>query len=136
MLYEGVPAFFRSDNDGEMAAKVLRHRLSGHDEELTHHARIILEERCGCFNRKPRSESLNGATFYSLREVKEVIEQRRIHYNTRRPHSVLGFRPSAPVSIAPLQVHPTSDKQAGLSIGHYTPMRSDEPRYEGYRPGP
>jgi hypothetical protein len=79
MLYEGVPAFFRSDNDGEMAAKVLRHRLSGHDEELTHHARIILEERCGCFNRKPRSESLNGATFYSLREVKEVIEQRRIH---------------------------------------------------------
>ena len=28
-----------------------------------------------------------------------VIEKWRIHYNTRRPHSALGYRPPAPITI-------------------------------------
>jgi transposase InsO family protein len=39
--------------------------------------------------------------FYSLKEAQVVIEQWRIHYNTRRPHSALGYRPPAPVTIKP-----------------------------------
>jgi len=44
---------------------------------------------------------LNGEIFYSLREAQVVIEKWRIHYNTKRPHSSLGYKPPAPLTIAP-----------------------------------
>ena len=50
---------------------------------------------------KLRDECLNGEIFYSLREAQVVIEQWRNHYNTKRPRSALGYRPPAPVTIAP-----------------------------------
>jgi transposase InsO family protein len=50
---------------------------------------------------------LNGEIFYSLREAQIVIEQWRKNYNTKRPHSALGYRPPAPESIIPLQERPT-----------------------------
>lgn len=43
------------------------------------------------FNGKLRDELLNGEIFYTLKEAKVLIEQWRHHYNTRRPHSVLGY---------------------------------------------
>ncbi len=43
-----------------------------------------------------RDECLNGEIFYSLKEAQVVIEQWRQEYNTRRPHSALGYRPPAP----------------------------------------
>lgn len=51
---------------------------------------------CESFNSKLRDELLNGEIFYSLAEAKIVIETWRRHYNTRRPHSSLGYRPPAP----------------------------------------
>ena len=48
-----------------------------------------------------RDELLNGEIFYSLKEAQAVIEKWRVHYNTRRPHSALGYRPPAPLTIAP-----------------------------------
>ena len=53
------------------------------------------------FNGKFRDECLNGEIFYSLKEAQVVIEQWRHHYNTRRPHSALGYRPPAPVTLKP-----------------------------------
>ncbi len=55
------------------------------------------------FNARLRDELLNGEIFYSLTEAQIVIEQWRKHYNTKRPHSALGYRPPAPESIMPLQ---------------------------------
>jgi transposase InsO family protein len=43
-----------------------------------------------------RDELLDGEVFYSLAEAKIVIEGRRRHHNTSRPHSALGYRPPAP----------------------------------------
>ena len=43
-------------------------------------------------NGKIRDECLNQHWFISLEEAKNIIEQWRIHYNTRRPHSALGYR--------------------------------------------
>lgn len=54
------------------------------------------------FNGKLRDELLNGETFYTLQEAKVLIERWRRHYNTIRPHSSLGYRPPAPVTILPL----------------------------------
>jgi len=47
---------------------------------------------------------LNGEIFYTLTEAKVLIEQWRVHYNTVRPHSSLGYNPPAPeaIEIAPL----------------------------------
>ena len=39
---------------------------------------------------------VNGEVIYSLREAQILIEQWREHYNTKRPHSALGYRPPAP----------------------------------------
>ena len=47
-------------------------------------------------------EMLNGEIFYSLREAQILIEQWRKHYNIKRPHSSLGYRPPAPESIIPM----------------------------------
>src|SRR5215468_5627557 len=56
---------------------------------------------CESFNGKLRDECLNGEIFYSLKEAQTVIESWRTHYNTRRPHSALGYRPPAPLTILP-----------------------------------
>ena len=54
---------------------------------------------CESFNSKLRDELLNGEIFYSLAEARVVIEAWRIHYNTARPHSSLGYRPPAPGAL-------------------------------------
>jgi transposase InsO family protein len=56
---------------------------------------------CESFNGKLRDECLNGEIFYSLKEAQIIIERWRNHYNTKRPHSALGYRPPAPLTIAP-----------------------------------
>ena len=54
---------------------------------------------CESFNAKLRDELLNGEIFYSMAEAKIVIESWRQHYNTKRPHSSLGYRPPAPEAV-------------------------------------
>ena len=56
-------------------------------------------EHCESFNSKLRDELLNGEIFYTLAEAKIVIEIWRRHYNIKRPHSSLGYRPPAPEVI-------------------------------------
>jgi putative transposase len=51
---------------------------------------------CESFNAKLRDELLIGEIFYSLAEARIVIEAWRSHFNTKRPHSSLGYRPPAP----------------------------------------
>jgi putative transposase len=103
MLFEGVPAYIRSDNGPEMIAKVLRHWLSGLGTKSLYIEPGSPWENgyCESFNGKLRDECLNGEIFYSLKEAQMVIENWRVHYNTRRPHSALGYRPPAPLTVAP-----------------------------------
>jgi transposase InsO family protein len=51
---------------------------------------------CESFNSKLRDEFLNGEIFYTLKEVQVLAERWRVYYNTRRPHSSLGYKPPAP----------------------------------------
>ena len=43
-----------------------------------------------------RDEPLDREVLHSLREAQVLIEARRRHCNTVRPHSALGYRPPAP----------------------------------------
>ena len=51
---------------------------------------------CESFNSKLRDEFLNGEIFHSMKEIRVLAERWRVHFNTVRPHSSLGYRPPAP----------------------------------------
>jgi len=47
---------------------------------------------CESFNSKLQDEFLNGEIFYSMKEIRVLADRWRVHYNTVRPHSSLGYR--------------------------------------------
>ena len=61
---------------------------------------------CESFNARFRDELLDREIFYNLREAQILIEQWRRHYNTKRPHSALDYRPPAPETIVPMDQRP------------------------------
>ena len=67
---------------------------------------------CESFNARFRDEFLNGEIFYSLREAQILIEEWRKHYNTKRPHSALGYRPPAPETIVQMDPRPVMHEQS------------------------
>jgi transposase InsO family protein len=102
-VVRGVPKHIRSDNGPEFVAKRLRQWFK--DLEV---APLYIEKGspwengyCESFNGKMRYEPLNGEIFYTLFEAKVMIEKWRQFYNTKRPHSSLGYRPPAPVAVLP-----------------------------------
>ncbi len=105
MLMRGVPDHIRSDNGPEMTAKVVRDWLGSVGTKTLYIEPGSPWENgyVESFFGKMRDELLNGEIFYSFREAQIVIEQWRQHYNTKRPHSSLGYRPPAPVAIKPNQ---------------------------------
>jgi putative transposase len=101
MTTDGIPEYLRSDNGPEFIASALRQWLSGVGAVPLYIEPGSPWENgyCESFNGKLRDECLNGEIFYSLREAQIVIEQWRPEYNTRRPHSALGYRPPAPEAL-------------------------------------
>jgi putative transposase len=104
MLLRGVPENIRSDNGPEFVAEELRKWLAkvGTGTLYIEPGSPWENGYCESFNGKLRDECLNGEIFYSLREAQVVIEKWRVHYNTLRPHSSLGYRPPAPAACSPL----------------------------------
>jgi putative transposase len=103
MLMRSVPEHIRSDNGPEMTAKVVRNWLAQVGSKTLYIEPGSPWENgyCESFNGKLRDELLNGEIFYSLREAQIIIERWRNHYNTKRPHSSLGYRPPAPCAFSP-----------------------------------
>ena len=125
-ITRGVPEFIRSDNGPEFTARAVRTWL-GEMRVKT----LFIEPgspwengHVESFNGKLRDELLNGEIFHTLQEAKVLIERWRVHYNTERPHSGLGYMPPAPeatlpvspIGLAPL---PNSETQGihGLACG-------------------
>ena len=101
MLARGIPEHIRSDNGPEFVAQALRKWLLGLGTRPLYIEPGSPWENgyCESFNSKLRDECLNGEIFYSLKEAQIVIESWRVHYNTVRPHSSLGYRPPASVAV-------------------------------------
>ena len=104
MLCEAIPAYIRSDNGPEMVAKVLRQWLMGlgtkslyiepgspwENGYIASRSTASCETSCSMARsstalRKPRRSSRNGASTTTPGD----------------PHSALGYRPPAPLTIAP-----------------------------------
>jgi putative transposase len=100
----GTPAYLRSDNGAEFTATAVREWLQKvgvrtlYIEPGSPWENGYIES----FNGKLRDEFLNGEIFDTLLEAKVLTERWRVHYNGRRPHSALGYRPPAPETVEPL----------------------------------
>jgi transposase InsO family protein len=97
-ILRGVPGHIRSDNGPEFIAKAVRERIAavGARTAFIEPGSPWENGYCESFDSKLRDELLDGEIFYSLAEARIVIEAWRRHYNTRRPHSSLGYRPPTP----------------------------------------
>ena len=100
----GVPEYLRSDNGPEFVSQTLREWLARLEvgtlyiEPGSPWENGFIES----FNGKLRDELLNLEVFDTLPETQVLVERWRREYNTRRPHSSLGYRPPAPEAFEPL----------------------------------
>lgn len=101
----GPPQHIRSDNGPEFIAQAVRDWLGNLDVKTLYIEPGSPWENgyCESFNGKLRDECLNREIFYTLQEAQVLIEHWRCFYNTKRPHSSLGYRPPAPETILPLK---------------------------------
>jgi len=101
-LRRGCPTHIRSDNGPEFIAIALRawYRVLAVSPLFIEPGSPWENGYVESFNGKLRDELLNGELFSTLHEAQVLIERWRRQYNTRRPHSALGYRPPAPETRA------------------------------------
>lgn len=93
----GAPEFIRSDNGSEFIAKALQRWLAENQIKTIYidpgspWQNGFVESFHGRF----RDECLNREQLWTLTEARVVIEDFRIKYNHKRPHSKLGYQPPA-----------------------------------------
>jgi len=117
-ILRGVPRHIRSDNGPEFIAKAVRDWITavGASTAFIEPGSPWENGYCESFNSKLRDELLNGEIFYSLAEARIVIEGWRLHYNTKRPHSSLGYRPPAPAAVPWPQAPPQPASPATSNV--------------------
>lgn len=118
-IARGVPAYIRSDNGPEFVATAVKGWIGGVGAKTAYIEPGSPWENgyVESFNGKLRDELLNAEAFNTLAEARVLIERWRVHYNTVRPHSALGYRPPAPevvmapVLLPPMRPGPTGSPQ-------------------------
>ncbi len=118
----GVPVYLRSDNGSEFTATKVRDWLArvGVTTLFIEPGSPWENGYVESFNGKLRDELLAREQFDTLLEAKVLIERWRRDYNTRRPHSSLGYRPPAPETIEPRSLAsatPQRTNEAGVGTG-------------------
>jgi len=94
------PEWMVTDNGPEFTGRALDQWAYEHGVRLEtiHPGRPMENGYIESFNGKMREECLNENWFVDLADARERIEAWRVDYNTRRPHSALGYQ--TPVEFA------------------------------------
>jgi len=102
-ILRGVPVYIRSDNGPEFVAKAVQDWIRAVGSKTAYITPGSPWENgfIESFNARLRDELLDGEIFYSLKEVRVVVESWRRYYNTKRPHGSLGYKPPAPEVFVP-----------------------------------
>jgi transposase InsO family protein len=117
-IARGTPAHIRSDNGPEFVATAVKGWINGVGAKTAYIEPGSPWENgyVESFNGKLRDELLNAEVFNTLAEAKVLIEQWRVHYNTVRPHSSLGYQPPAPEVGVPTM--PMPPRRSGPTGSH------------------
>ncbi len=123
-IARGTPVHIRSDNGPEFAAIAVKGWIMGVGAKTAYIEPGSPWENgyVESFNGKFRDELLSCEIFNTLAEAKVLIEQWRVHYNTARPHSSLGYRPPAPEVIVSMLPLPVTDPGPTGSTQHQSLM--------------
>jgi putative transposase len=91
----GAPQRLRIDNGPEFRAKALDvwAKKNGVTLFFIEPGKPTQNGQIESFNGRFRQECLDQEWFTSLKEARQIIEDWRIRYNTKRPHSSLGYEP-------------------------------------------
>ena len=103
-ILRGVPERLRSDNGPAFVAKAVQDWIAAVGAKAAYIAPGSPWENgfIESFNARLRDELLDGEIFYSLaEEARIVVESWRRHYNAKRPHASLGYKPPAPEVFIP-----------------------------------
>ena len=98
----GEPEHIRSDNGPEFIAEAVRGWLARRGAKTLYIAPGSPWENAysETFNSRLRDELLDREVFETLKEAKVILEDHRLEYNHRRPHSSLGYRTPAEFAAA------------------------------------
>jgi putative transposase len=98
----GEPEHIRSDNGPEFIAEAVKGWLARRGSKTLYIAPGSPWEDAysETFNSRLRDELLDREVFESLKEAKVLLEDHRLDYNHRRPHSSLGYRTPAEFAAA------------------------------------
>ncbi len=98
----GAPEHLRSDNGSEFVAKKIQRWLKRATVDTLYIKKASPWENgyVESFNGKLRDELLDRELFLSLAEARYVIDQWRLDYNHRRPHSSLNWQTPAAYSAS------------------------------------
>ena len=107
-ILRGSPAYVRSDNGLEFVAQAVRDWIAAVGAKTVYIEPGSPWENgyVESFNARSRDELLNREIFYTLKEAQIIIEGWRKHYNTKRPHGALEYRPPAPETIVQMDQRP------------------------------
>jgi len=125
-IARGTPGYIRSDNGPAFVATAVNGWIKGVGAKTAFIEPGSPWENgyVESFNGKLRDELLNAEVCNTRLEAQVLIEQWRVHYNTVRPHSSLGYRPPAPevtalgVAMLPDNPGPTGSNQPQAAILH------------------
>jgi putative transposase len=100
-ILRGIPGHIRSDHRPEFIARAVWEWITavGARTAFIEPGSPWENGYCEGSNSKLRDELLDGEIFCSLAEARTVIEAWRQHYNIRRAHLSLGYRPPAPEAV-------------------------------------
>lgn len=103
-----APAFIRSANGTRFVAQAVRDWIAAVGAKMAYIEPGSLWENgySKSFNGRFRDELLNGEIFDTLRVAQILIEQGKKHYNTKRPHIALGYRPPTLEAIITMENRP------------------------------
>lgn len=112
----GVPGFIRSDNGPEFVAHEVKWFLArqGVNTLFIEPGSPWENAYIESFNSRFRDEVLNRELFMGLEEAKVVVEDHRLDYNHRRPHSSLGY--VAPARFAASLGQASAVERAALAL--------------------
>ncbi len=118
MKKRSSPLFLRSDNGSEFTAEAVQTWLANKNvgPAFIPPGQPWKNGFIESFHDKFRDECLQREWFSSLLDAQVVIEDWRVHYNTRRPHSSLGYE--TPANFAVQCVTQIQPAQTLIPTGH------------------